>query len=161
MIQRTLLKIFGTGYWDLSDETKAAVRKVVEYYIGKQENTAVNIVEKDAQDVLAACHYALAEEGHDWESIMLAKTRKRKIIELRYTIYSIFWKRTFGLSQTKKAEMLGGAFDRCTILNAVAQAENWKQYDPTFRRMYNRMVQHAQEFIEKEENPSQEDNTNN
>lgn len=161
MILKTLLKIFGEDYWNLSDEAQDAVRKVVEYYIGQRETTATSLVEKDAQDVLTACHYALAEEGYDWDSIMLNKTRKREVIELRYTICSIFWKRTFGLSQARKAEMLGGAFDRCTILNAVAQAENWKSYDPTFRRMYSRMAQNAQEFIEKTENSSEEDNTNN
>lgn len=161
MILKTLLKIFGEDYWDLSDEAQDAVRKVVEYHIGQRETTATSLVEKDAQDVLAACHYALAEEGYDWDSIMLNRTRKREVIELRYTICSIFWKHTFGLSQTKKAEMLGGAFDRCTVLNAVTQAENWKSYDPAFRRMYNRMAQNAQEFIEKTENSSEEDNTNN
>lgn len=48
MILKTLLKIFGEDYWDLSDEAQDAVRKVVEYYIGQRETTATSLVERDA-----------------------------------------------------------------------------------------------------------------
>lgn len=144
---KMLLAIFGLEVYEFTDREREIADKVIDYYVGKETpKVSHNLAEDEAKDVLAACQYALAEEGWDWESVMMAKTRKREIIELRYAIISIFWKRT-NISQSRRAQMLGGAFDRATLIHAIKQVDCWRQYDPAYRKLYNRLSQSAQAYL--------------
>lgn len=144
-VQDTLDKIFGPEWPHLSKKERKAAKRVVEYYIGKRQHESVKKADS-TQMLLSACHYALAEEGWDWDSIMLTKTRRKEIVNLRYAVFSIFWSQT-NIPQVKRVELLGGRFNRTTILRAALQSDNWRECDIEYREMFDRISRSVQEYL--------------
>lgn len=137
---KILLKIFGTDWWSFSQKEKEIATRVVDFYIGNKNDVGHEDV---SLKVINACQQALAEEGEKWEDIMFRKTRERKIVMIRYAIFSIFWKRSF-LPQEKKVAVLGGIFNRSTIIYAITQVEDWRKYNLKFREYYDRLSESVQ-----------------
>lgn len=70
-----------------------------------------------------------------FEEIM-SKTRKREVVDRRYTIMSVA--RELSESTPNDFARLFPAFDRCTINNhAVQAARVYRESDPAFRKQYD------------------------
>lgn len=149
---KVLLKIFGTETYDLTNRDLEIATRVIDWFGG--DPAATLHAEQAESKLIKACHYALEQEGECWESVMLNRTRKKRIHDLRCAISLIVWRRVVG-TQAHKAELLGGMLARTSVICSINAASEWQQYDPMFRRLYTRISNHIENFLENNKEESE------
>lgn len=138
-----LKNIFGAELSGFTEKEIVIARRVVEHFMDPRDS---GNMDSHSKDVLEACKHALKEEGFSWEDVMLKHSRKRNIVELRDCIAYIFFERV-GDSQERKTRMLGGAYNRTSLLHAVNNARIWKEIDPRFKSLFGRISRSVEDYL--------------
>lgn len=139
--EEILWGIFGEEFATFSPREAVIAKRVVSHFIPDAippENR-----------LLQACKYAVMQEGMTWEEVMLTRSRLKPLVEIRYCIFSALFSLT-KMSQNRGAKMLGGMFNRCTILYGIDKVEEWKKYDILFKDKYERITNNVKDYLKDE-----------
>ena len=131
--------------YELTDKELSVAQRVADWFDGSTESKEEKILKSDTE-FIDACKFALEKQGLDWESVMLNRTRRKKVVEYRNAITLIVWRRISG-TQSYKSKLLGGMLTRPTILHAVKTATDWIEYDSDYKELYGKLSNAINEYL--------------